>query len=237
MPGPKPFAEDVPSRPQTAILLLALAGGAGVALLMLPRWLPGLSMSMLGSEPKFYWYLSRASAIIAYILLWLSTMLGLSITGKVARLWPGGPAAFDVHQHTSLLGSAFAVFHALILLGDRYTGYTLVQVLVPFTGSYRPLGVALGQAGLYVTAVVIGSFYVRRRIGNRTWRLIHFAGFAIFVLALLHGLVSGTDSSTAWMSAVYWISGSSVLFLTAYRATCPKTARPRETTAAKKSAT
>ncbi|MFN8423771.1 MAG: hypothetical protein U0470_10465 [Anaerolineae bacterium] len=80
----------------------------------------------------------------------------------MARLWPGGPTAFDLHQHVSLLSLAFAVFHALILLGDRYIDYTLATVLVPFASrDYRPIGVGLGQLAFYPLAVVGLSFYVR----------------------------------------------------------------------------
>jgi predicted ferric reductase len=219
-PGDEAF-EDMP--PAMALrtligMLLAVALGAGVAVFALPAWLPGLSQSLLGAEPKAYWYLSRSSAFVAYILLWLSMVFGLLMTNKLARVWPGGPTAFDLHQHASLLGLAFALFHALILLGDRYIQATLFQVLVPFQYSgYEPLWVGLGQAAFYGLAIVGLSFYVKDRIGRRAWRLIHFLSFAIFVLALMHGIWSGSDSATDLARAVYWGSGGSVLFLTIYR--------------------
>jgi hypothetical protein len=84
----------------------------------------GLSGSLVWDAPKGYWYLSRASAWMAFALLWLSMALGLLITNRLARVWPGGPNAFDLHQHVSLLALAFSLFHALILLGDRYVGYS-----------------------------------------------------------------------------------------------------------------
>lgn len=201
-------------------LLMLLAVGAGVfaAVVALPAWLPGLSASLLGPEPKAYWYLSRASALVAFALLWLSMALGLSMTNRLARAWPGGPTAFDLHQHASLLGLAFALFHALILLGDTYSNYTLAQLLVPFgSASYRPLWVGLGQIGLYAMAIVAFSFYARGLIGRAGWRLIHFLSFAMYALALLHGLQSGTDSAAAWAQTLYWGSAASVLFLVVYR--------------------
>jgi len=219
-PGDEAF-EDMP--PAMALrtligMLLAVALGAGVAVFALPAWLPGLSQSLLGAEPKAYWYLSRSSAFVAYILLWLSMVFGLLMTNKLARIWPGGPTAFDLHQHASLLGLAFALFHALILLGDRYIQATLFQVLVPFQYSgYEPLWVGLGQAAFYGLAIVGLSFYVKDRIGRRAWRLIHFLSFAIFVLALMHGIWSGSDSASDLARAIYWGSGGSVLFLTIYR--------------------
>jgi predicted ferric reductase len=200
------------------IMLTAVAAGAFAAAVILPAWLPNLSQSLLGSEPKAYWYLSRASALVAFFLIWFSMASGLIITNKMARVWPGGPTAFDLHQYTSLLGLAFGLFHALILLGDNYINFTLAQVLVPFTSSgYKPVWVGLGQIGFYSLAIVGLSFYVRKRIGHRTWRLIHFFSFITFALALTHGIFSGTDSQEAWAAGFYWTSAASLLFLTVYR--------------------
>ena len=102
------------------LLFISVVMGAIMALVVLPGWLPGLAGSLTGEAPKAYWYLSRGSALVSFVMLWLSMGLGLIISNKLARLWPGGPVAFDVHQYTSLLGLAFALFHALILMGDAY---------------------------------------------------------------------------------------------------------------------
>ncbi|WP_298407082.1 hypothetical protein [uncultured Chloroflexus sp.] len=226
-PAPRPDRQlttnpelvDLPPAMSISALLTLLIGtalGAFAAVMVLPTWLPGLSASLLGSEPKAYWYLSRSSAVAAYGLLWLSMVFGLLMTNRMARLWPGGPGAFDLHQHTSLLGLAFAIFHALILLGDRYISATLAQVLIPFGYSgYEPLWVGLGQLSLYGMAIVGLSFYIKQWIGRTMWRVIHFISFAIWLLSLLHALFSGSD--TAVLSGLYWASGGSVLFLTIYR--------------------
>jgi predicted ferric reductase len=200
------------------IMLLAVALGAFAAAIVLPNWLSGLSQSLLGSEPKAYWYLSRASAMVAYGLLWLSMAFGLIITNKLARFWPGGPRAFDLHQFASLIGLAFALFHALILIGDRYINYDLAQVLVPFNSTgYKPVWVGLGQIGFYLLAIVGLSFYVRKRLGNHTWRLIHYLSFLTFALALMHGIFAGTDGTVLAIRAFYWVTGASLLFLLVYR--------------------
>jgi predicted ferric reductase len=145
-------------------------------------------------------------------------MLGLLITDKLARSWPGAAAAFAVHEYVSLLGVTFSLFHALMLLGDRYIGYQLINVLLPFASTeYRPFWTGLGQLGFYVWLLVAVSFYVRRRIGPNTWKLIHFASFFTFLVALMHGLASGTDTGAPWAQGVYWFAGGSILFLTAYR--------------------
>jgi predicted ferric reductase len=200
------------------LMLLAVGLGAFAAAVVLPNWLPGLSTSLLSAEPKAYWYLSRASALAAFGLIWFSMATGLIITNKMARVWPGGPTAFDLHQYTSLLGLAFALFHALILLGDKFINYTLPQIAIPFASvNYQPVWVGLGQLAFYLLIVVSFSFYVRKPIGHRTWRIIHYLSFALFMLTLVHGIFSGTDSGSSLIQGLYWAGGISLLFLTVYR--------------------
>jgi predicted ferric reductase len=208
----------VMSMPGLMMLLLASVAGALAAVFVLPIALPGLAASLLGPEPKAYWYLARSSAWVAYLLLWGSMMMGLLITSKAARLWPGNPAAYDVHQFISLLGIAFALFHGLILTGDRYINFSVMQVFIPFSNpAYRPLWVGIGQIGFYSMAIVGLSFYLRRAITPRVWRLIHYLSFGTFLFVLLHGITSGTDSAQPWAVLLYWFTGGGVLFLTVYR--------------------
>lgn len=200
------------------VLFLAMAFGTLLALTLLPAWLPNLTVSLIGPDPKAYWYLSRGTAFVSMSLLWFSMAFGMTITNKMAKLWPGVPVAFAVHEFISLLGLVFAIFHALILLGDHYINFTFVQVVTPFaTNAFKPLWVGLGQIGFYVWALVALSFYIRAHIGQKTWRLIHFVSFLIYIAALVHGLASGTDTSAPWAQWYYWISGGSLLFLLMYR--------------------
>ena len=84
--------------------------------------------------------------------------------------------------------------HALLLLGDTYFSYTLSDILVPFTGPYRPLAVGLRDAGILATLVVTLSFQIKRRIGHRAWKWIHMTSYGAFGMVTLHGLTGGTDS-------------------------------------------
>ena len=216
--GQQEFEQSVVRLQTVLICMLAIIAGTLLAAQILPAWLPQLSTSLLGAEPKAYWFMSRGSAIVGFILLWMSMALGLVITNKIARVWPGGPTAFELHEYVSLLGMGFVLFHGLILMGDHYINYNLAQVLLPFASqNYRPFWVGLGQLGLYTWVVVNGSFYIRRKIGTRTWRLIHFVSFVTFGMAMVHGLASGTDSNTVWGMSMYWITGGSLLFLLMYR--------------------
>jgi len=192
--------------------------GALVIFVLVLRSLPVLAASLSGSEPRAYWYLSRASGITAYGLLWLSIVLGLSLSNRLARVWPGGPTAADLHQFTGFLALGFAAVHGLVLLGDQYIGYTLAQILLPFIGTgYRPLWVGLGQIGFYLAALVAFSVYLRGAVGYRAWRIIHYGSFAVYLLATVHALGAGTDSAAPLAFGAYTGGATAVCLLTVRR--------------------
>jgi predicted ferric reductase len=191
-----------------------VALGGALALLILPELAPALAASLAGPQPKTWWYLSRASGLVSYALFATSMLLGLLLSTRFAKEWPGNATVFALHEHASILGLAFALLHALSLLGDRYAPFTVAALIVPFGGAYRPVAVGLGQLAFYGAAPLVVSFYVRRRIGQRTWRLIHFGTFAVFALALSHGLAAGSDRT---LMLVGFVPAGVVVFFTAYR--------------------
>lgn len=199
-----------------SLMLFVFAATVGmlVAVLAMPVFLPNMAFSLSGESPKAYWYMSRGTALISLSLLWLSMALGLGITNKMARLWPGAPASFAIHEYVSLLGLAFALLHALVLLGDHFINFTLAQILLPFaTLEYHPFWVGIGQLGFYTWIIIAFSFYVRQGIGQKAWRLIHYASFMMYVMGLFHGIFSGTDTTAGWAQAYYWFSFGSLFFL------------------------
>jgi len=200
------------------MFLVAMTVGLLIAVLLLPAWLPNMAFSLGGDAPKAYWYLSRATAFVSLSLLWLSMALGLGITNKMARLWPGAPAAFAIHEYVSLLGLAFAVFHAIVILGDHYIKFTFFQLLIPFsTVDYRPFWVGIGQIGFYTWAILAATFYIRPIIGQKSWRFLHYGSFGMYLLGIFHGIFSGTDTSKVWAQNYYWYSAAILIFLLMYR--------------------
>ena len=90
------------------------------------------------------WYAARSAGIVAYLLLSGSVVLvGVSMSSKRKLQWPRF-AVEEVHRFLSLLTGVFIVLHGGSLLLDRVVPFSLAQVLVPFTSSYRPLTVGLG---------------------------------------------------------------------------------------------
>ncbi len=202
--------------PTALLILAAIFVGTIAAAVIVPTWLPGLVTSVLGPQPKVFWDLARSSGIAAYLLMWLSVVFGLVITNRMSQLWLGGPSTVDLHQFASLLGMGFAFFHGLILLGDHYMNFSIVQILVPFaTLNYAPLWVGLGQLAFYISIPVVGSFYLRRRLGAKLWRALHFATFIMFAFVTVHGMMAGTDALA--LVGMYAMTTISVFFLTIYR--------------------
>ena len=201
-----------PTVPLPIALLIFFS--AGIVTLALVLMLPML----FGPGVNVAWDLTRTSGLVAYLVMWLSVVFGLLITNRLAQLWPGGPVAVDLHQFTSLLGLAFSLFHAIILLGDHYVKYTLAQVLIPFASvNYQPIWVGMGQLAIYLLIPVTFSFYLRRSLGTEAWRLIHAASFFGFALITIHGLLAGTDSANLMVLSMYAVTGAAVVFLTVYR--------------------
>ncbi|MFN2292486.1 MAG: hypothetical protein ACK2UC_14940 [Anaerolineae bacterium] len=197
-----------------SITLFALGSllGALLGLLMLR----GIASAMAAQSPGF-WYVSRAAGVVAYVLLWASTAWGILISSKLVKALVPGPLAYMLHNVTAWLAMGFAGLHGLALLGDRVVPFSLSGILVPFTAAYQPALTGLGTLSLYAGLLVSLSFYVKRRIGHRTWRLIHTLSYVMFVGVTVHGVLLGTDSGTAVMQAVYLLGGGSVLFLTLFR--------------------
>jgi methionine sulfoxide reductase heme-binding subunit len=163
------------------------------------------------------WYAARAGGILAYLLLTASVCLGLLMSGK-ARLqrWPRF-ALEDVHRFLGILAGIFVAIHGAALLVDSFVPFSLTQVLVPGTSSYRPLAVGLGVVAAELLAALALTNRYRTRIGHTAWRRLHMLNLGVWGLALLHGLTAGTDAFTAWALVLYAGTAWLVLALLIHR--------------------
>jgi predicted ferric reductase len=137
-----------------------------------------------------------------------------------------------------LFGLNLGLFHGLILLGDRYIDYRLVQVLLPFESvNYQPFAVGLGQTAFYMLVLIGLSFYIRQMIGRRLWRLIHYVSFGGFLLVAVHGWLAGSDTQLPVVGGLYLASAVSLVFLLVYRVLAAVIAieRPRRRRVVRKS--
>ncbi len=214
MSQPEPAALEGRSR-TIEVAALVVGGTAGaLAAFEAAGVLPVVAMP--DDVTKLIWYAIRVTGIAAYVALWLTTIAGIAISGQIGGRRLPGAIVYPLHQLGDLALS-LAVLHAALLLGDRYAGFTPSTLVVPFTASYRPAWTGLGIVALYLAAAVFWSAEVRPRVGYRAWRVFHYAAFAVYALALLHGLFSGTDSSSPAMLAMYVGTGAVVVWLVALR--------------------
>jgi sulfoxide reductase heme-binding subunit YedZ len=175
-----------------------------------------ISQALSLDSSQVFWFITRAAGLMAYLLFWLSTVWGLAVSSKIFDRLLNRPFTFDTHGYLSLLALGFIFIHVVVLLWDSYAPFSLVQLIVPFTSSYRPLPVALGILSLYLTLLVTVSFYLRRRIGYKTSRLLHYVSFLAYVGATVHGILAGADTPLFSTQLIYEETAVVVLLLTVY---------------------
>lgn len=163
------------------------------------------------------WLVERMAGFLAYFALAGSVVYGLLLSTRILDAIAHRPITFNLHQDLASAGLGLAGVHGVLLGLDKTVPFSLTQIAVPGLAPYAPLGVAAGQIAFYLTAIVIASFYVRRTIGQRTWRLLHYLTFFAFVGATAHGLAVGTDSGSAWAWWIYVGATVAVAFLFTYR--------------------
>ena len=202
------------SRPDPASgFALAILVGSGVvvaALMALAAW--------LGRSPSpVTWYLARAAGIVLYLLVWAALVTGLGLTTALFDRWPGRGMVFSLHTYATSLTYGFLALHLLSLAADTTVRFSPRQLFVPFASEWHEPWTGFGILAGGLTLVIGVSFSLKRRIGQRVWRALHWLTFPLYLLALLHGIGSGSDAHTPWMEALYLATGSTVVLLATYR--------------------
>lgn len=145
------------------------------------------------------WYASRATGVVLLVLMTAVVVLGVLVNRR-GRL-PGLPgfAVTGLHRRISLLSAAFLATHVLTAIADPYVTIRLVAVVVPFTSAYKPFWLGLGAVALDLIAAIVVTSLLRRRIGHRAWRAVHWLGFAVWPVAFAHSLGASTDLHSGWL--------------------------------------
>ncbi len=149
-----------------------------------------------------WWYVARASGLMAWAMLTLTVVWGLLLSSKLLGRKPTPAWILDLHR---FIGGATVVFtgvHLVAILADSYVHFDLVQILVPFASDWNPLAVAWGIAAFYLLAAVEITSLLRTSLPIKVWRRVHYASFPLFVLATIHGVTAGTDSRTTFAGMV-----------------------------------
>src|SRR5258706_1300517 len=142
---------------------------------------------------ELLWYTGRGSGTVALILLQVVLVVGM--VGRSGRPLPGLPgfAVADVHRNASLIALGLVFVHLIVLYLDEVAHLRLFDLIIPFDYPYRPFWVGLGVIGTELMLVVTVTSLLRRRIGARAWRLVHWLSYAMWPVSWLHSWYSGTD--------------------------------------------
>ena len=143
-----------------------------------------------------------------------SVLAGLTVKSKPLGRRVKAAAATDLHKFLSLLALGAIALHGLVLTLDQTVRMPLAALVVPGLSPYRPLATGIGVLAAELMALIYVSFSLRRRIGVRNWRRLHYLTFAVFGAATVHGLAAGTDR---WAFGLYAGSVAAVTGLTAWR--------------------
>jgi methionine sulfoxide reductase heme-binding subunit len=177
-------------------------------------------MPVLGTAgPTALWYLTRGTGTISLLLLTVSVVLGVANVRRVRTeamprfVWDA------VHRNASLLAVAFVLVHVATSLLDGFAPISLLDTVIPFTSAYRPIWLGFGAAAFDLLGAVAVTSMVRRRIGYPAWRAVHWAAYASWPVALIHGIGTGSDTKTGWMLVLVAVCVIAVIVAVVARAT------------------
>ncbi|MFC9748545.1 ferric reductase-like transmembrane domain-containing protein [Streptomyces niveus] len=164
-------------------------------------------MPFMADTGEFWmYYLSQAFGWSALLWAWGTVILGLLLSGpRPAWLPLSGPRLERLHRTTSLNTIALIVAHALFFAAELIyqdtdpwpsrLGGAVLETFIP--GGYNSgtgvWAMPIGQAALYLAIPLGLLFYVRHRIGPKTWRILHRFVLVVYVLSVWHTLLYGTN--------------------------------------------
>jgi hypothetical protein len=143
---------------------------------------------------QLWWYVARAGGIVAWFLLAASVIWGLTLSTKLLGRKPHPAWLLDVHRFLGGLALVFTGVHVVGLVADSYVHFGPSDILVPMASDWRPGPVAWGVVALYLLVAVELTSLAMKRLPRRLWKAVHFASFALFVTASVHGAFAGTDA-------------------------------------------
>ena len=145
---------------------------------------------------QVWWNLTRASANIATVLILLTILWGVLLSTRILK--PNDRPAWlrDLHTWMGGLALAFTVIHMVTLIADSYITFDVIDVLVPFASSWKPIPVTLGVLGFYILAAVQISSLFMKKLDRKTWHRIHMLSYVQFIIVIAHTLSAGSDVGT-----------------------------------------
>ena len=153
-------------------------------------------------NPQVWWYLTRASGIVAWVLLTASTLWGILLSTRVLKPYDRPAWLLDLHRWLGSLTVLVVGMHLASIVADSYVHFGVADMLVPMATSWRPLAVAWGIIAMYLLVAVQVSSLLMKKIPKKLWRGIHLASYVMFVSVAIHSLTAGSDRGVALFQAL-----------------------------------
>lgn len=143
-----------------------------------------------------WWDITRASANVAWGLTLFAILWGVLLTTRILKGQDNPPWLRDLHTWLGGLTIAFTIVHMASLVADTYVNFTWVDVLVPFSSSYRPWPVAAGVVAFWMLICVQGTSLAMKKMSRVWWRRIHMLSYLMYAIIAVHALSAGSDVGT-----------------------------------------
>jgi hypothetical protein len=172
-------------------------------------------------DTRFWWWLSRSSGIVAWVVVAAAVVWGLLASTKMIRK-RGMPAwILDLHRYLGTLTIVFVAIHIVAIWADSYVDFGPRQLFVPFISTWRPHAVAWGIASTYLLVAIQTTSWAMRRLPRRLWHRIHLLSLPMIAMATVHGFLAGTDRGNRAVQWSAFVVLLGVVFLLAVRVMSP----------------
>ena len=175
---------------------------------------------------NLWWYVARASGIIAWVMLAAAVIWGVLFATRFlgSRVRPAW--TLDLHRWLGGLSVTFTGVHVAGLMLDDYVEFGAREILVPMASEWRPTAVAWGIVAAYLLIAVQATSLAMKRLPRRLWKWVHMTSFGMFFVASMHAGLAGTDVGNRLYLATAMLVVMSVVFASAYRVVVSRTRAP-----------
>jgi DMSO/TMAO reductase YedYZ heme-binding membrane subunit len=166
------------------------------------------------TETPWAWYASRASALVAFALLYVAIFLGLTLRIPALRKIIAPIYSMRFHRWISLQATVLALFHGSVLMLDNFFNIRFKDIFIPFASTFQPGLMALGIFGFYLMVILVATSYGRRYISQKVWRGVHLLNAVLYVIVLLHAAQLGTDMKNPLVFGIFlWANAFLVVII------------------------
>jgi predicted ferric reductase len=145
------------------------------------------------NDPRLLWWIDRSAGLVSLVLLTIVMLLGALAAGRSERLLGWRVLLQGLHRELPLVAGVLLAVHIGTAVADSFVPLSPRDVVLPFAAGYRPLWIGLGTLALDLLVVLVVTSLLRTRLGHRSWRLVHWSAYALWPLAVVHALGSGSD--------------------------------------------